>query len=77
MINARYMSNSPAEIDTLDELLTSRQVADYLGTSEAVLTQERYRGIGPKFVRLGRRIRYRASDIRAYINVNTHEPGVS
>lgn len=57
----------------LDELLTPRQVADYRGTTTGVLAQERFKGIGPRFIRDGRRIRYRASDIRAYIEASTVE----
>lgn len=55
----------------LDELLTPRQVAEYRGTTTGVLAQERFKGVGPRFIRDGRRIRYRASDIRAYIEANT------
>ncbi len=48
-----------------------RQVADALGTSEAGLAQMRYRGTGPKFVRVGkRRVIYRWSDVRAYLDAN-------
>ncbi|AQA05032.1 hypothetical protein BVC93_24450 [Mycobacterium sp. MS1601] len=57
----------------LDELLTPQEVADYRGTTTAVLAQERFKGTGPKFIRDGRRIRYRASDIRAYMDANTVE----
>lgn len=60
---------------TLDELLTRQQVAEYRGTTRAVLAQERYRGVGPKFIRDGRRIRYRAKDIAAYLDANTATPG--
>lgn len=58
----------------LDELLTPQQVADYRGTTVAVLAQERHKGAGPKFIRDGRRIRYRASDIRDYLTANTETP---
>ena len=62
---------------TLDTLLTPREVAEYRGTTEAVLAQERYRGVGPKFIRDGRRIRYRASDIAAYLDANTQVPSTA
>lgn len=60
---------------TLDELLTPQQVADYRGTTVAVLGQERHKGTGPRFIRDGRRIRYRASDIAAWLDANTQTPG--
>jgi excisionase family DNA binding protein len=55
----------------LDELLTPREVAEYLGTSESVLAVDRYHGRGLPYVRVGRRIRYRAKDIAAYLDANT------
>lgn len=64
------IANSPQ----LEELLTPQQVADYRGTTVAVLAQERHKGTGPKFIRDGRRIRYRASDIRDYLDANTETP---
>lgn len=68
------MTNSPAPL-TLDELLTSEQVAEYRGTTVAVLAQERHAGRGPKFIRDGRRIRYRARDLAVYLDANTETPG--
>ncbi|WLP90516.1 helix-turn-helix domain-containing protein [Gordonia sp. NB41Y] len=59
---------------TLDALLTPREVAEYRGTTEAVLAQERYRGVGPRFIRDGRRIRYRASDIADYLDARVETP---
>jgi predicted DNA-binding transcriptional regulator AlpA len=48
------------------------QVAKVLHTSEAGLAQLRYRGTGPKFIRVGsRRVLYRWSDVRAYLDANT------
>lgn len=53
------------------ELATAAQVADYLQISEAALAQNRYRGVGPKFIRHGRRIFYRWSDVQAYLDAAT------
>lgn len=51
---------------------TAKEVAEYLHTSEAGLAQMRYRGIGPKFVKVGpRKIIYRWSDVKAYMDANT------
>jgi hypothetical protein len=68
---------STANPPELDELLTPQQVADYRGTTVAVLAQERHKGAGPRFIRDGRRIRYRASDIRDYLDANTEAPGAA
>ena len=48
------------------------EVAEYLDTTTANLAQMRYRGTGPKFVKLGHRaIRYRWEDVHAWIEANT------
>lgn len=65
---------STANPPDLEELLTPQQVADYRGTTVAVLAQERHKGAGPTFIRDGRRVRYRVSDIRAYLDANTETP---
>ena len=48
-------------------LLTQREAATLLHLSERTLERLRVSGTGPKFVRLGRSIRYRPTDIEAYI----------
>jgi hypothetical protein len=57
----------PADIDTA----TPAQVAEVLDTSQAGLAQMRFRGTGPKYVKRGRRILYRWSDVRDYLTANT------
>jgi hypothetical protein len=47
------------------------QVAAALFTTEAGLAQMRYRGTGPRFVKRGRRVLYRWSDVRDYLDANT------
>lgn len=62
------MANTPNGLDTA----TSKEVAEYLHTSEAGLTQLRYKGNGPKFVKIGgRKVIYRWSDVYAYLDANT------
>lgn len=50
---------------------TTEEVAKYLHQSEASLAQDRYRGIGPKFIKHGRRVLYRWEDVYAYLDANT------
>jgi predicted DNA-binding transcriptional regulator AlpA len=58
-------------------LLRERDAADYLNVTEYALQKWRYRGIGPRFVRLGRRtggaIRYKISDLNEWIANHTVE----
>ncbi|MEY8015249.1 helix-turn-helix transcriptional regulator [Mycobacterium servetii] len=57
----------PDGIDTA----TPAEVAPTLGTSEAGLAQMRYRGTGPRFVKVGKKVLYRWSDVRKYLDANT------
>jgi len=58
--------------DRKDQLALPKAVADYMGTTTGNLAQMRYRGTGPKFIKLGHRaIRYRWSDVEAWIEANT------
>ena len=61
------MADLPAYIDTA----TPAQVAPVLNTSEPGLAQMRYRGTGPKFCKVGRKVVYRWSDVKAYLEQNT------
>ena len=55
------MADIPADIDTA----TPAQVAEVLDTSEAGLAQMRYRGTGPKFTKVGKKVLYRWSEVRS------------
>ncbi|MCV7191868.1 helix-turn-helix transcriptional regulator [Mycolicibacterium brumae] len=62
------MADTPNGLDTA----TSKEVAEYLRTSEMGLAQLRYKGNGPKFVRVGKRkVIYRWADVLAYLDANT------
>ena len=52
-------------------LLSQREAATLLHLSERTLERFRVSGTGPKFVRLGRSIRYRLADIEAHIASRT------
>lgn len=48
-------------------ILTPQQLADRWHTTTGSLAQQRYRGVGPTFTRIGSRtIRYAMSDVLAY-----------
>jgi predicted DNA-binding transcriptional regulator AlpA len=56
----------------LGSLNSPAAVGEYLGKSVASLSQMRYTGTGPRFVRVGRLIRYTGSDVEQWIAANTH-----
>ena len=51
--------------------LTEVEAAKVLGLSVATLRAWRLRRTGPRFVRLGRAVRYTANDLRLYVEHNT------
>ena len=50
--------------------LTERQVAQQLGLSVATLRAWRHRGKGPRFLRLGRSVRYLPSDVDEFVRAS-------
>ena len=50
--------------------LTEREVAELLGLSVATLRAWRHRGKGPRFLRLGRSVRYLPSDLDDFVRAS-------
>jgi excisionase family DNA binding protein len=68
-------------MDGLGRLLSIGELAKYLGVPVATLYAWRYRGEGPPGFRVGRHLRYRWSDVLAWIErkiepIPTHQPAV-
>lgn len=61
--------NAQVNIRT-DRALTEREVSDLLGLSVATLRAWRHRGQGPRFLRLGRAVRYLPSDLEDFVRVS-------
>lgn len=59
------MIKDSAEIST--PLFTEKEAAQYLIRSPSSLRRARKTGIGPKFVRIGRSIRYAKTELDNYI----------
>lgn len=49
-----------------DRLLTARDLAERWQCSPGSLANQRSEGSGPRFVKLGKLVRYRLADIEAY-----------
>lgn len=54
--------------EILSPLFTEKQAAHYLTRSVSSLRRGRKYGSGPKFVRLGRSIRYAKTELDAYVS---------
>lgn len=52
-------------------LLTAKQAAEYLHVREQTLNNWRQIGRGPRFVRMGRLIRYRLSELDKFVEENS------
>lgn len=50
--------------------LTTTSAAEYLGMKSGTLEVWRVQGRGPRFLKLGRSVRYRAEDLDAFLNEN-------
>ena len=48
-------------------ILTTRQAAHYLGLSMTTLNKWRCYGFGPKYLKLGRAVRYRQEELDRYL----------
>jgi excisionase family DNA binding protein len=57
-------------------LLTQREAATVLRLSERTLERLRVQGLGPKFVRCGRSVRYRQSDLEEWITARVSAQSV-
>jgi hypothetical protein len=53
--------------------LTQREAAEALRLSERTMERHRLTGTGPRFVKAGRRVLYRPSDIDTWAVANTFE----
>lgn len=51
----------------MNALLNERQAGDWLGVSVRTLQRWRLEGIGPRFRKLGRLVRYHQSDLEEFI----------
>ena len=55
----------------MPELLTPREVAEFLKVSTSTLADWRYKRTGPSYVRQGRVVRYPADALATWINART------
>jgi hypothetical protein len=58
---------------TPSPLATTEEAAEYLRCSKQSLAAQRFKGIGPKFVKHGSRVLYKWADLHAYVEANTFQ----
>lgn len=55
------------------ELMKPAELGTRIEKSQAVLANWRYLGIGPKFIKMGKSVRYRVSDVEAWLDQQTRQ----
>ncbi len=68
MTDASNIHELTALPDNDETLIRASKISGYTGIARQTHARWRHEGAGPMFVRLGRRIFYRAGDVRAWIN---------
>ena len=56
-----------------DVLLREGEAASFLDLSKRTLQAWRVQGRGPKFIKVGRSVRYRLEDLQTFVNENVHQ----
>ena len=64
------------ESQTLSDILDESAVADDYHIPGRTLSQWRYLGRGPRYMKVGRLVRYRRSDVETWLDANTVTPGM-
>ncbi|MFI6550103.1 helix-turn-helix transcriptional regulator [Streptomyces prunicolor] len=66
-------TNAPATTEAARRgpLASPQEVAAYLGVPVKTLYQWKYRGIGPNVHKVGRHLRYRWSEVDAWVNARS------
>jgi excisionase family DNA binding protein len=70
MIGDKVGSSGATLATRMPTALTERQVAEQLGLSVATLRAWRHRGKGPRFLRLGRSVRYLPADLEEFVRAS-------
>ena len=66
---------NPPGLHSTSRALTEREVAALLGLSVATLRAWRHRGQGPRFLRLGRAVRYLPADLEMFVRASVVDGG--
>ncbi|MGP5701491.1 DNA-binding protein [Glutamicibacter arilaitensis] len=55
-------------VEPLEKVITQDAYCEWRGITKAAAAQERYRGKGPRFIKAGKSILYRVSDLNAWLD---------
>ncbi len=66
----------PHQTEQADQLLTQAQAAQWLGMSSAWFEQNRFRGTGLPYIKIGRSVRYSRLAIQEWLLAQTVGAGI-
>ena len=69
-MNPRATTTERGQMSDTTRALTEREVGELLGLSVATLRAWRHRGKGPRFLRLGRSVRYLPADVADFVRAS-------
>ncbi len=69
-MNLRPATTGRGQMSGTTRALTEREVAELRGLSVATLRAWRHRGKGPRFLRLGRSVRYLPADVADFVRAS-------
>lgn len=61
--------------EQINRLMNQKQVAEILGMSEAWLEMSRFKKTGIPYIKIGRSVRYRTSDVNQWLEMNAQLAG--
>ncbi|MFB9655061.1 helix-turn-helix transcriptional regulator [Microbacterium imperiale] len=70
--SVRSLADAVASSELLDALIRPDTLADRLGTTERNLSEWRITGRGPRYIRIGRSVRYRPEAVDAWLLAQEH-----
>jgi hypothetical protein len=67
-------STNIVPLDAAQQMLDTKSAARVLSLSHRTLEQWRWLGQGPRYFKVRRQVRYRLSDLIAFLERNPHDP---
>jgi hypothetical protein len=64
---AEVLRQTGVDLSALPAVMSTGELAPVLGITTGALAQDRYRGCGIPYVKLGRRVRYLRADVARYL----------
>lgn len=64
---AEVLRQTGVDLSALPAVMSTGELAPVLGITPGALAQDRYRGSGIPYVKLGRRVRYLRADVARYL----------